>query len=578
MELLHKMANREAFKLFFVFSVFINTLNLAYLGIDINPLFFIVLPWGIYIVLHDVCCKELFYKGNHLLCLMGYAACLGIATLSNNEYAGKTSLLILGLQGLIFLLVFGSRKSMTLLQMKTEMRHINISVCVLTCIASSISLLMFLFNVTLTSHGVTIGLLGNRLFGIYFNSNPASFLACMSIVFAIIAIRNHYRFLPFYVFNIAVQVFYILLSNCRSALLIVAGMVVVILYYTIFKRKEYSMGKQILISIVAVVVFALGSGVIKESLFLIPKLQGAVFNDESRFNQEDISELLAMLQDNPWGNRKEILAIADDISSSRIELWYESYEVWKTSPIVGIGVGTFRPMGMEMFPESQVLAAPQVVHTHNIFVEAMVTAGLVGFLFFFLFTFKSFTSLLETLRKYAYTKSYFIILLCSFIIFIEFFGSLLDYGVFYVYSLSALLFWNYLGYLYWLHRKPKMRLVNDHMAYEFSTYRLAEVKFDRDNEDTLLGVGLRIMKDSQQESNYIQKLAIVLFFAEDKTSYFTYIGTFAMRKEFATPEHIQSYRKEMALELYDVVKSDIVTLTSDERGELTLPEASSDMF
>ena len=44
-------------------------------------------------------------------------------------------------------------------------------------------------------------------------------------------------------------------------------------------------------------------------------------------------------------------------------------------------------------------------------------------------------------------NTYLMILLFTLIVVSEFIGSLFDYGVFYTYSLSATLFWLFLGYL-----------------------------------------------------------------------------------------------------------------------------------
>lgn len=114
-----------------------------------------------------------------------------------------------------------------------------------------------------------------------------------------------------------------------------------------------------------------------------------------------------------------------------------SYKLWKTSPIIGIGVNTLQPMARDIYPEAHVFNAPQVVHTHNVFIEVLVTAGIAGFICFLLFFMNSCITLIELMRKYSYIQSYLILLLMIFVLMSEFVGRMLR---FFILSLSATLF------------------------------------------------------------------------------------------------------------------------------------------
>ena len=46
--------NRKYFKLCFIIYMFINTLALGYLGIEINYLFIPLLIWAVVIIIHDI--------------------------------------------------------------------------------------------------------------------------------------------------------------------------------------------------------------------------------------------------------------------------------------------------------------------------------------------------------------------------------------------------------------------------------------------------------------------------------------------------------------------------------------------
>lgn len=575
--MLHRLADRKAFRLMFIVAVFFQTLNLRFLQVEYTPLIYVVIVWGGYILLHDLFCKELWYRGNHVLQLCGYLLCAIFATWMNVAYTSTSSWILVILQGLIFLLVFSQPKSRTLMQMKEEIRQVGSLVSILCFLASAISLVMFFFNINLASNGTEIGIVNGRLFGIYFNSNPAAFLACMSIVFSMLAIRNHYKLKAFFYVNIVVQVLYVILSGCRSAILILAALVVVMLYYTLFKRKSYTIIQQVFITMLTVMLVGVGSYTIKQTLYLVPQLQGAVIQNE-RFHVEELVEVATLIKENPIANRRTIINLLDVISSGRVQLYTDAMKMWLDYPLTGIGYHNFHEMGSVMFPTHSVMQEKQVVHAHNFLLESLVTTGLFGFLFFFLFTFKSFTTMLEVLRKYTRTSSYLIVLLLSFIVWIEVLGGMLDYGIFYVYSLSSLLFWLVLGYLFWFNERAQLYLVVNQDAYEFVSYRLDRVKYSRKEGVDFTRAALHIVEEELIDFRLHMHLAVVLFMEQDTSNYFSYEGVFQLRRAYANEEDIAQLRQRMALELYDIIKHDIEVLASDEAWKLTLPYGTNDLF
>ncbi|MGL5977459.1 MAG: O-antigen ligase family protein, partial [Erysipelotrichaceae bacterium] len=328
---MHHLKNQTYFKLFFIVTIFWNTLNLQVFGIQSNPLAWIAIVWGLGLFLIQIAKQEVAWKQYSLWLLLLYLGVTGFATF-NNPFHTTSSIQLWLLQALVLLVVFPSIKKMSIPKLKQEMFLINALVCGLTFFASLASIFLFLANVSYSAHGVTLGLVGNRLFGVYFNSNPASFLAIIVVLFSLIALRNHTKVRWFYLLNIAVQLIYILLSNCRSALLIVLGILLVFTYYFMFKQKKYPWWRQALIMFVISLVFLFGSSLIKELLFLIPKLQGAVFEDGGRFQFDKIVQILSLMRSGLWSNKIEILTLADEISSGRVELYFNSLQAWRASP------------------------------------------------------------------------------------------------------------------------------------------------------------------------------------------------------------------------------------------------------
>lgn len=570
-----KLMNRSYYKFAFVIAIFFQTLNLKFFGIDFFILEAPLMIWGVLILLYDGIKGRLNFKTYHVGLLLGYIFCLLLAVRANIDYATKASYITVMMQFLIFVLLYACPKDYAWIDIKKEMRVINKMTCILTFVASSISLLMFLFNITMTRNGTSIGLIGgDRLFGIYFNSNPASFLACISIVFSVMSIRNKAKCSSFYYVNGIVQFFFILLGNCRAAMIILFLMVFMAMYYTIFKRKQFSKPKKIIIACLAAIVFYFGTGLTQKALYIIPMLQGAEISDTGgRFQLDKVVKILSLVEDGTWKNRYEIYRSADEVSSSRLTLWATSYKLWKTSPIIGIGANTLQPMARELYPQAHVFEAPQVVHTHNVFIEALVTAGIAGFVCFLLFFMNSCITLIELTRKYSYTKSYFIILLMIFVLMSEFVGGMLDYGIFYTYSLSATLFWIYLGYLHWINQMPLLKLVQDSREYDFIDYDLEYIEFNRLKKDMIQDTSIHIIStDFVKEHICAVTIAVAVSFQNEKLSVFQYVGYFEVDHDIEHDQKLlDKYKDDMALEIYEIIKDDIEVLISDSRGKVLLP-------
>ena len=336
------LGERKYFKLLFIFYVFINTLALGYFGIDFNPLSIVVLIYGTLILIYSIIKNQFFYSKNHLLLIGLYGILLFVATYLNKDYSTRNSLLIAVMQLFIFILIFAQPKSMTLKKLKQELHTIIPFTCFLVGGASLISLFMYFLNISGSQNGWYIGLVGDRLFGVYFNCNPASFLAIIVILMSMIAIRNHYEYSFLYIVNIGIQLSYIILTQCRAAIIILAIILTSVVYYRFFRAKELSNVKRVCLNVGMCLCLLLGTRIVQEVAFIIPQIQGAREETDSRFQLEKIKEIISLTMTGELQNIPKIINLADEVSSGRITLAKDSLKVWQQSPIQGIGAGNFR--------------------------------------------------------------------------------------------------------------------------------------------------------------------------------------------------------------------------------------------
>ena len=238
--------------------------------------------------------------------------------------------------------------------------------------------------------------------------------------------------------NIIIEVIYIILTKCRSAMLIIAIIITALCYAYFIKNRNFSKIKRYGLSIIICIGIFLGTIVTTNITSSIVNKQ----QENSRFQIEEVFTSIDLLLK---GDVQPALKLIDQVSSGRIELLKTSYQVWQTSPIIGIGAGNFQTIGTHE-TSGTVVKQIQVVHSHNIFVETLVTTGIIGATIFLIFLFKTIKSLLKLFSNKSF-NTYLMILLFTLIVVSEFIGSLFDYGVSYTYSLSATLFWLFLGYL-----------------------------------------------------------------------------------------------------------------------------------
>ena len=416
--------NRKYFKLCFIIYMFINTLALGYLGIEINYLFIPLLIWAVVIIIHDIYKKEFRLTKNYSILMIIQGLILLLATIVN-EYSDLNSYVIAIMQLVIYLVIFNNPLSMTKEQIGQEVKVITVLVNILVGVASTISIGMYLAHFSSLANGWKLGVSAGRLSGIYFNSNPAAFLACMTIVLALIAIREKFKGRFWYFLNIFIQFIYILLTKCRMALIILIVIIIMVGYYFFIRRRPYSNLKRILMVSGLVVVIA-GTGLIGQQLVeVIPSVGNITRHETSLFQMDQLIEAVQLI-----------------VSVTKTAL-----EIWHSEPVIGIGANNFKKIGSQ---ETDVLDywAIQVVHSHNVFLEALVATGIIGFIIFVIFFVKSVMMVFNVLKKSQGTSMYFIVQMFTMIVLCEFIGGLTDYGVFYIYSLSATLAWCFLGYLY----------------------------------------------------------------------------------------------------------------------------------
>ena len=234
------------------------------------------------------------------------------------------------------------------------------------------------------------------------------------------------------------------MTQCRAALVILAVILTGLIYTYFFKDCYYSKLKKYLFSLGLSIIIFITSIITANGLSY---LSGNHHETSSRFQINKVIESIELFFQ---GDFQPSLNQINQISSGRIELFNTSIEIWQTNPILGIGAGNFQTIGRHL-TNSNVVKQIQVVHSHNVFLETLVTTGIAGASLFIIFFIASFKSILKLFKVKQQSSNYLKIMIFTLIVVSEFIGGMFDYGVFYVYSLSATLCWLFLGYLHDYH-------------------------------------------------------------------------------------------------------------------------------
>lgn len=441
------LRNPIYFKVAFLVYMFMNTLALGYVGINKFYLSIPMILWGTIVIISELWMKKRILRPHWMLI---YGCILCFSTI-RNSYSNLTSYSMLWIQMIIFILIFYPNQKRTKKEIEMELQMIIPLLNVLVGLSGAISIAMYWNHFTSVRNGCRIGMVGSRLFGIYFNCNPAAFLSCITILMAVYAISKKYKWRIFYLLNIVIQVCYVVLSQCRASLLILIFIISSLLTYFIIRKKQQNIRKCWITFFIILVGTVFASILLEQGIVWLQKVAGIPIQHTNRFQMEKIIEAIQLLLSGGADNMAKAKELLNKISSGRIDLIETSIQVWRKYSIFGVGVNNFQRIGSAI-TDGVTIQSPQVVHTHNIFLEALVTTGLIGFVIWMLFVVQAVNQMIQSIKK-SIKQREILYLLAVLIVISEWIGGCFDYGVFYNYSLSATLSWLFLGYLYQLREK-----------------------------------------------------------------------------------------------------------------------------
>ncbi len=314
-----------------------------------------------------------------------------------------------------FFVLYSTGKKMTKDRIKFEIKVIGLALSVFWMIAALISNIMYFLDITYTQTNYIWGdakpiqqgfvheddgAVIMRLWGVFVDPNFAASISIIVVclcVFLIIAFRSKIAKI-LSVLNIATQVVYIILSGSRMAMLTCLLLAAVAGWYfgwgicekikqKLFDKKVIKEVFSIVLAGVCAASFFVGYTVIKAALPYarqgVVLIESATQKSEPKVGKigtlnakiniiEASSEVVTNgVQSLDRGD----VAVKSDISNGRFDMWLEGIEVFKTSPLLGVGPRTYSAIAKEINPKMSITHRS----IHNSYLELLMGNGIVGF-------------------------------------------------------------------------------------------------------------------------------------------------------------------------------------------------------
>ncbi|MCE5221714.1 MAG: O-antigen ligase family protein [Clostridium sp.] len=388
--------NKFYFKLLYLFVSLTTVTMLKYVP-GIRVLNYIALAWGIILILLMVF-KNYKYRKIYrfdipLILLIIVTFILNVTVYRNVENI-KVWLINLILFVTIFTVdIFRNKKNII-----KEMNIITYFYAIFMFIASSISLIMKIFNIKIEL-GDVIFELGGIHGGIFENKNAISIATAIAMVMCIylssIAKMNKEKI--FWIFNILLQLTTMINSNGRSALLIVIA--VVYLFTFAYYKNKYLRGALIILSVIAI--FGVS--------FLVSEETVRIF------------------------------------TSGRSSLWTSGIMAIEKHPLIGVGYNNFTD-AVRSARDTTDLPGLDYGGVHNIYLQITIINGIVSLALLLLFLILFLIFIIKHLDKLKKKDKLQMTTLTSMLVGILA-VNLFESNLVYIISFISIIFWIYAGYL-----------------------------------------------------------------------------------------------------------------------------------
>jgi len=282
-----------------------------------------------------------------------------------------------------------------------------------------------------------VGIVENRLFGVFNNTNSASIISFISFIFSIYQIKFKNIFFNkrwLNLSNIIIQFVYISLSESRGTyMILIFAAFLASIFWVYDKLGRKNSIKNIFISFIFSGIFSFFSLIL---IFLVIKLFGLISIFCSKIFGDSTNNLIV--------SKRVDFVNNNDISNLRFKLWLDSWEIFKNNWLFGVTAGNLVNYAKINFPES-LIALRNYSRVHNTWIGILVFNGIFGGAILFTFFIKKIIGIFKYYLKYNIYKISEVFNLCVLIFLCMGLYGTVESEILFVNSTSSLIFWFSLG-------------------------------------------------------------------------------------------------------------------------------------
>lgn len=425
-----------------------------------------VIAFGVGLILFDLFYDKILFRSPNIIWLCLFIISVSISSLLNIKYGilgNINSIIILSIEVFVFYAIDFRREGKDVRKEIWQVEHLVIIIWFIGVLLSLVMFLLQFYYYHEFSDGryIRMGVVENRLFGVFTDPNYASVISVVVLIFLIKNFLNYKKtsIRIFYILNMLFQFIYIILSGSRTAEVSLSIMILLLSFFSlryIFYVKSVSKIKNVFLSIgmsvIILIIVAALYLLLKKGLAYLPSLFSNVGQTEKIMH--------------PVSFKRSDVEDSTDISNLRFKIWGSAIELFKSRPLFGVSMKHILPYAQDNFPLGFIAKSKYICH--SLYINTLTCSGIIGFTLFFGFIIKSIITTLKAIFTVTNKEQYFnilysclplVVLLCS--------GFFLN-DIIFVNTLGAIIFWVYLGYT--------MYFVNGEKPYTETSipYRIAD--------------------------------------------------------------------------------------------------------
>ncbi len=276
-----------------------------------------------------------------------------------------------------------------------------------------------------------------RLYGVHTDPNYGAVLSVMAVMAALyMFIKAEKTWLKVIMgVSIFVQIAAMAFSASRTGMVTISVCLVIFFFiYAMTKGKKIV--KSVLIAVAAVVIALAAEKGITLAYNGYTQIVAQSHSDDKEESSDD--ELVKIGRDEE---------LSGDVSNRRFDLWENSVEIFKKSPVLGIGFGNIVSYSKVELPDCYLLTNGFAIFNafHNMFMDLIASQGVVGVIFFFAIIIMSLIYVIKNWKKIPqedWTKCILLFSCCvGFMV-----SSMFVSQILYVNNQTTVVFWTLWGF------------------------------------------------------------------------------------------------------------------------------------